>query len=82
MFLIYFQLWARSRKIPGGGSFNIRGAMHPSVVLVLGCLLLRLQSQSTSLRTLHAEHRIIGDGGENIAPVPIEEPQRIIPRLV
>ena len=25
MFLINFQLWARSRKIPGGGSFNIRG---------------------------------------------------------
>ena len=25
MFLINFQLWARIRKIPGGGSFNIRG---------------------------------------------------------
>ena len=25
MFLINFQLWARNRKIPGGGSFNIRG---------------------------------------------------------
>ena len=24
MFLINFQLWARNRKIPGGGSFNIR----------------------------------------------------------
>ena len=27
MFLINFQLWARSRKIPGGGSFNIRGGV-------------------------------------------------------
>ena len=27
MFLINFQLWARNRKIPGGGSFNIRGGL-------------------------------------------------------
>ena len=25
MFLINLQLWPRNRKIPGGGSFNMRG---------------------------------------------------------
>ena len=28
MFLINFQLWARNRKNPGGGSFNIRGEFN------------------------------------------------------
>ena len=28
MFLINVQLWARNRKIPGGGSFNIRGGVN------------------------------------------------------
>ena len=27
MFFINFQLWARNRKIPGGGSFNIGGGL-------------------------------------------------------
>ena len=36
MFLINFQLWARNRKIPGGGSFNIRGGFNNRGIGLVG----------------------------------------------